>query len=176
MRMIFINTFLTMHKHLILLFALSAPNWAFSASYDPDFSQPIQLSGDSLGLNLNSGEGAYKGNFTAVQGSMKLEGSEIQFKQKKNKELDKIIAKGQPVKFQKKSHQTGEWIKGRAQNVIYDAAKQEIRLEGNAEISGGFGKSFKSAIIIYRPAAGEIEARGDAKSRVRAVIPPNNPQ
>ena len=156
MQMIFISIYLTMKKCLVLLFVLSAPNWAFSASHDPDFSQPMHLSGDSLGMNLNSGEGVYKGNFTAAQGSLKLEGSEIQFKQKQNRELDRIIAKGQPVRFQKKNYQTGGLIKGSARKVTYDA-----------------GKSFKSPIITYGLTTGEIEALGNSKARVHIVIPPS---
>lgn len=84
--------------------------------------------------------------------------------------MDKIIAKGQPV-ASKKSHQTGEWIKGRAQNVIYDAAKQEISWKEMRKLAAASVKASKSAIIIYRPAAGEIEAKGDAKTRVRASDP-----
>ncbi len=173
MQMIFISIYLAMKKYLVLFFVLSAPNWAFSASHDPDFSQPMHLSGDSLEMNLNSGEGVYKGNFTAEQGSLKLEGSEIQFKQKQNRELDRIIAKGQPVRFQKKNYQTGELIKGSARKVTYDAGKLLVTLEGNAEISSDFGKSFKSPIITYGLTTGEIEALGNSKARVHIVIPPS---
>jgi lipopolysaccharide transport protein LptA len=144
------------------------------AQKDPDFSQSIELSGDFLNLNLNSGNGVYKGNFIAKQGSMRIEGSEIQLKQKANKELDNIVASGNPVRFKKKNYSTGEIVSGVAKKITYDANKLLVTLEGNAEISTDQGKSFKSPIITYGLTTGEIEAKGNSQRRVQVVIPPNS--
>ena len=143
------------------------------AQVDPDFSKPMELSGDFLSLNLNSMEGEYKGSFIVQQGSMRIEGDQVKLKQKKNKELDTIIALGQPVKFRKKNYQTGELINGSAQKVTYDANKLLITLQGNAEISSDSGKSFSSQSITYGLTSGEIKAVGSAQRRVKIIIPPN---
>lgn len=158
-------------KVLFCLFFLS--HFAYSAHLDPDFKQPVLLSGDFLKVNLNSKNGIYKGNFVATQGSMKLEGTEINLQQKQNNELDMIIALGKPVKFQKKNHQTGELIQGRAQKITYDANKLLVILEGNAEIKSDFGKSLKGSLITYGLTTGEIEAKGDGQQRVQIMIAPN---
>jgi len=143
------------------------------AQSDPDFNQQIELSGDFLNLNLNSGNGIYKGNFIAKQGSMRIEGNEIKLKQKANKELDNLIASGDPVRFKKKNYSTGEIVSGIAKKITYDANKLLVILEGNAEISTDHGKSFKSQIITYGLTTGEIEAKGNSQRRVQVVIPPS---
>ena len=162
-------------KNLLFVIALSfTSTLGFAAKIDPDFAQPLHLSGDFLGLNLNSHNGIYKGNFVATQGSMKLEGHEIQLKQKSNQQLDSIIVFGQPVKFQKKNYRTGELIKGQAEKITYDANRLLVKLEGNAEMTSNFNKSIKSAVITYGLSTGEIEAIGNAARRVHIVIPANS--
>lgn len=144
------------------------------AKDDPDFSKSMEFSGNFLSMNLNSMEGEYKGNFIAQQGSMRIEGDQVQIKQKANKELDTIIALGQPVRFRKKNYQTGELINGSAQKVTYDANKLLITLEGNAEVVSDSGKSFSSHKITYGLTSGEIKAVGNSQRRVKIVIPPNS--
>ena len=144
------------------------------AQSDPDFNQPVELSGDFLNLNLNTGSGVYKGNFIAKQGSMKFEGNEIKVKQKANKELDNIIALGNPVKFKKKNYSSGEIVSGSAKKITYDANKLLVILEGEAEITTDLGKSFRSQIITYGLTSGEIEAKGNSQRRVQIIIPPNS--
>ena len=152
---------------------LWVPQCIYAAHPDPDFTQPIQLSGDFLNINLNTKNSIYKGNFVAVQGSMKLESHEMQVQQKPNNELDTIIAVGKPVRFQKKNYQTGELIQGQAEKITYDANKLFLILQGNAEIKINSGKNFKAAIITYGLTSGEIEAKGDRQQRVQITIPPN---
>jgi len=144
------------------------------AQIDPDFSKPIQLSGDFSSINLNSKEGEYRGSFVAQQGSMKIEGDQLKLKQKQNKELDTIIAFGKPLKFKKKNYKTGELISGNAQKITYDANKLLVILEGNAEILSDSGKSLSSQIITYGLTSGEIKAIGSAQRRVQMVIPANS--
>lgn len=75
------------HK-FFLSFTLVLSCLAHLDNYDPDFNKPINLAGIFLGLNFNSGIGIYKGNFIAIQRSIKIEGAEIHLKQTKNNELD----------------------------------------------------------------------------------------
>lgn len=157
---------------LLVLLVLYSP-FTLATKTDPDFKESIELNGDYLDLNLNSGVGLYQGNFEAIQGSMRLQGNEIQVKQQKNHGLEYIVALGQPVKFQKKNYQTGELIKGNAAKITYDAKKLLITLEGGAEISSDQGRSIKSHVITYGLTTGEIEAKGQSQRRVQIIIPPS---
>ena len=128
-------------KKLVFLLFLLLPLSSF-AKTDPDFAKPLELSGDFLSVNLNSKEGEYKGNFLAKKGSMKIEGNKIKIKQKQNKQLESIVASGQPVRFSKMNYQSNEMVNGSALKITYDANKLLITLEGNAEILSGSGNSF----------------------------------
>lgn len=161
-------------KKTLFIILLSLIPIASRAQFDPDFSKPLELSGDFLSFNLNAREGVYQGNFIAKQGSMSIEGNEIELKQKKNKQLDRIIALGHSVEFKKKNYQTGELINGSAEKITYDANRLLVTLEGNAEISSDSGKSFKSAKITYGLTSGEIKAVGNGQRRVQIIIPPNS--
>ena len=73
---------------------------------------------------------------------MKIEGNKIKIKQKQNKQLESIVASGQPVRFSKMNYQSNEMVNGSALKITYDANKLLITLEGNAEILSGSGNSF----------------------------------
>lgn len=162
-------------RHLFkLALLLSISTFSYADKLDPDFSQPLTLSGDFLKLNLNSGNGEYKGSFVATQGSMRLEGNALKLEQKKNMELDRITASGQPVRFSKRNYQTGETVNGSAQKIIYDANKLLIILEGNAKITSDQGKSMQGGMITYGLTSGEIVAKGNGVRRVQIIIPPNS--
>lgn len=120
-------------KKTLFIVILSLISITAIAQFDPDFNKPLELSGDFLSFNLNAREGVYRGNFVAKQGSMVIEGSEISLKQKKNKQLDRIIALGRPVKFKKKNYQTDELINGSAEKITYGLTSGEIKAVGNGQ-------------------------------------------
>lgn len=120
-------------KKTLFIILLSLIPIASRAQFDPDFSKPLELSGDFLSFNLNAREGVYQGNFIAKQGSMSIEGNEIELKQKKNKQLDRIIALGHPVEFKKKNYQTGELINGSAEKITYGLTSGKIKAVGNGQ-------------------------------------------
>lgn len=161
-------------KKLAILLLFTLLPVASIAKDDPDFTKPMEFSGDFLSLNLNSRDGEYKGNFVAIQGSMRIEGTHMKLKQKKNGELDMVEILGQPVKFKKRNYQTGELINGSAEKAMYDANKLLITLEGNAEVNSDSGRSFSSNKITYGLTSGEIKAVGNSQRRVKIVIPPNS--
>lgn len=161
-------------KRIIVLALFTLSSHLTFAKTDPDFSQPIELTGDFLSLNLNSKVGEYKGNFLAKQGSMTIQGNSIKMTQKENKQLDRIIASGQPVKFSKKNYQNNELISGSASKITYDANKLVITLEGKAEILTSGGRSFRSEILYYGLTTGDIKAIGSSERRVKIVIPANS--
>lgn len=157
-------------KNFVLLIILFFPIVSF-AKTDPDFAKPLELSGDFLNVNLNSRQGEYKGNFLVKQGSMKIEGNQLKLKQNQNKQLESIVANGQPVRFTKMNYQSNEIVNGSALKITYDANKLLITLQGNAEILTGSGNSFRSHIITYGLTNGEIKAIGNSQRRVQIVIP-----
>lgn len=169
------------NKTKIQIFKISKPrlfllSWLMTSSLfaaqDPDFNEPLQLSGDFAQFNIHNSSGYYKGNFSAKQGSMQITGNEIQLNQDKNKQLVSIIAFGTPLKLNKRIYKTKENIQASANKMIFDAKKSIITLEGNAMIRSDVGQQIKSSKITYDLISNDFEAIGNDQQRVEIIMQP----
>ena len=165
------TSFFKISKSGLLLLSLMTSS--LFAAQDPDFAEPLQLSGDFAQFNIHSSSGYYKGNFIAKQGSMQITGDQIQLNQDKNKQLVSIVAFGNPLKLQKKIYKTKENIQASATKMTFDAKKSIITLEGNAMIKSDVGQHIKSSKITFDLISNDFEAIGNDQQRVEIIMQPH---
>lgn len=145
-----------------------------------DRQKPITLVADKATFNENTGINTYTGNVIIEQGTMRLEAGTIVAKLSDKKDIQTITATGSPAKFQQKTDPAKGFVKGNAQQILYNAQTGIITLTGNAFLEQD-GSSIKGGVLRYSMNKGDIEAlgttpnnSGSSNGRVQMVIPPSN--
>jgi lipopolysaccharide export system protein LptA len=138
---------------------------------ETDREQPILVEADGVEINDRSGVSTYTGNVVIRQGSIRIEADRVTVHQKQP-ESDKVIAEGDPVRFQQQPDD-GELIKGRARRAEYQVDSELLYLVGDAWLSQG-SDSFASDRITYDRGRALVKAGASAqgKQRVRVTIEP----
>lgn len=139
-----------------------------------DIEKPVHINADSVFFNQGKGLGVYEGNVSVVQGSLDVRAKKIEINAPDGL-VTKIVATGDPVKFQQKMDD-GKLTKGEAKRVVYQVVNKRIVLDGNAVITQSNDR-FASNHIEYSISDGELKAgnkTATGKSRVKAVLYPVN--
>ena len=140
-----------------------------------DIEQPIHINADSVLFNKSKGLAVYEGNVSIVQGSLQIKASRIEINAPNN-QIVKIIAKGNPVKFQQKTDD-GKLARGSAKIIQYHVKTKRLIMDGNASLSLNTD-TFNSNHIEYAISNGELRAgRSSNKKksgRVKAIFYPTN--
>lgn len=152
---------------VLVLLMLPAAAWALES----DREQAILVEADGVEINDRTGVSTYTGNVVIRQGSIRIEADRVTVHQKQS-ESDKVIAQGDPVRFQQQPDE-GELIKGRARRAEYEVDSELLYLVGDAWLSQG-SDSFASDRITYDRARALVKAGASAqgKQRVRVTIEP----
>ena len=99
---------------LLLICALlfSANAW----SLDTDAQQPIYIESDAATYDEKKGESIYTGNVQVTQGSMQMNSDRLVILMSKmtKKELKKMIATGNPVRFKQKPSGEKDEVRGKS--------------------------------------------------------------
>lgn len=137
-----------------------------------DRKQPIDIKADRVEVNQRKQTSHYIGNVRLVQGSMKIEASDVVVYMVNGK-LDRIVISGNPAHFQQRPQNHEGLVTSTAQNMEYFAQQQRLLLKHNAEVNQG-NNHFRGEFIEYDTRTSTVKANRGANSnaRVHAIIQP----
>lgn len=155
----------------LLLCLLPLTAWALSDDRD----QPIQIQADRASLDDLKGITVYEGNVEVIQGSMRLHGDKVTLTYDADKQVEKIIAEGNPARFKQRPDKREEDIQAEARRMEYDAKQDMLHLITQAQVWQGKDR-FSGQHIVYDAQRSVITAEGDSQQRVTVVIEPKKLQ
>ncbi len=158
---------------LMMLCALLASTLApqYAAALASDRSQSITIQADSAERDEIKGTTTYAGNVVMQQGSMRINAEKIVIYNQKNK-VTKIVALGNPAKYQQKPSATENLVIAQANTLEYDISAETLRLIESASLHQE-GTSLSGNFINYDVKKSVVKAGGNTleNERVRMVIP-----
>ncbi len=155
---------------LIALLALGAvPTLASDLPTDRD--QPLQVAADSASFNEKTGIATYRGSVVIRQGTLEVRADEVVITVDKEGNVSTTVATGKPARYQQQVDPKKGLVSAEASRIDYDLRNETISLTGQARLKQD-GASFQGASIVYAIARQQVEAKGDASSRVQLILPP----
>lgn len=160
---------------LLLICALcaAASAWALKS----DKNQPINIQSDhgdfQSDASTNNGTGVYTGNVIITQGSIRITADKA-ILHMLNGEIQTADISGAPATFQQKPD-TGPLSHGMANEITYDATKNEVVLTGNAHVQQD-ERQITGDVILYSTDTEHVTASGGKTSggRINITIPPKH--
>ena len=141
-----------------------------------DSDQPIHLEADRVEINDSTGESIYQGKVALRQGSMRLWADKITA-YNGDRGLQRVIAIGNPVRFQQQRGGGEPDINAHAKRMEYQADKRLIILLHDAQLQQG-RNTFRSERIEYDMAREAVSATGSSdqkrQGRVEMTIDPKS--
>ena len=156
---------------LVLMAALaSASAWGLKS----DKQQPINIQADHADFRDNStannGTGTYSGHVIMSRGSISLTANKATVLMVNN-ELQSAELTGSPATFDQQPDE-GERMHGVADQITYDAGKNQVDLVGHARVSQGV-RLLSADVIHYNTETEHMTAKGASDDgRVHLTIPP----
>lgn len=140
----------------------------------PISSEPVHLEADSVDIDEQKGISVYRGNVVLNQANMRLSAVEIQVFSHKGK-LQKIIAKGNPVKTEVTPEGGRPPIFGTSLEVEFHAAQRLVIMQNSAKLSQGRNE-FQGHRIEYNMDKNLISAHKstNGNERVKVIIHPQD--
>ena len=164
---------MSISKRFSLLFFLA--NFIASPAIlalEKDSSQPISIDSNSGSYDDKKGISIYTGEVIVVQGSMRLEADKLVV-YLENREVQKMVATGTPVKFQQTPEAGKEDVHGNSLKAEYYPDTQVLIMTQKAVIWQG-ENSTKSEKIIYNRISEVLKAGNgqSANARVHIILQP----
>ncbi|ESQ11810.1 MAG: hypothetical protein N838_17415 [Thiohalocapsa sp. PB-PSB1] len=142
---------------------------------DEDQDQPIYIEADAAELDDKQSISLYLGNVEVEQGSMRIFADEVLVHHRANRQPQKIIAIGKPVRYRQALDDDPNDVKGRALRMEYEADRDEITLIDEAELTQGEDR-FASDRIVYNRITARVTAGSSAQGRERVRIRIDRPE
>ena len=147
-----------------------------SAAYalEKDTSQPISIESNAGSYDDKKGLSIYTGEVVIIQGSMRLEADKV-IVYLDNREIQKLVATGTPVKFQQTPEAGKEDVHGHSLTAEYYPETKILIMMQQAVIWQGKNSTASERIEYDR--ASEVLKAGDGKSasaRVRVILQPKS--
>lgn len=142
------------------------------AAREADRNQPIYLEADRLVINEKTGTSTYEGNVKLRQGTLEIEAEHVTvFKPAQH--VERLTAKGKPVRFRQEGDTPEGNIRGHANQVVYLASKSLLTLSGKAHFWQNQDE-FMGDEIVYDMTRRLIKARAgpQGENRVHVIIQP----
>lgn len=154
----------------VLLFALLCAGTQSSTARQSDRTQPIDVRADSSEFDEKAGVQTLTGNVQISQGTMQISADFIAITLKDNA-LSKIQGRGSPIRFSQEN-EAGETMQGEASEIIYDALKGSLTLQGTASLNQP-KQSLTSEKITFNTQTQKVTANGGGEDgRVNIQIQP----
>lgn len=158
-----------------MLSALVVMLWVLNASsalaLPSDREQSITIQSDSAERDEAKGTTTYAGNVLMQQGSMRIDAEKVVIFNTRSK-VTKIIATGEPARYQQKPSEAEGLVVAQARSIEYNIAQETLHLVDNAALQQE-GTSLSGNRIDYDVKQSVVKAGSDAQEteRVRMVIP-----
>lgn len=136
-----------------------------------DREQSITIQSDSAERDEAKGTTTYAGNVVMEQGSMRIDAQKVVIYNTRSK-VTKIVALGEPARYQQKPSETEGLVVAQAKRVEYNIAQETLHLIESASLQQE-GTSLSGNRIDYDVKQSVVKAGSDAREteRVRMVIP-----
>ena len=139
-----------------------------------DRAEPIEIVADNAVINEKQNQAKYSGAVVVTQGTLKIEGDVVNLKTNENGEVETVVAKGKPARFENMRRQIDKKpARGEAQKIYYTYETNRIVLTGEAIITSE-ESAFSGSEIIYDLASGKVIASGNKSQRVNMTMQPRN--
>lgn len=135
----------------------------------PDETQPVNITADSLKSSEKSGKSIYNGNVIVTQGSLTLKGDVIEISHPKG-ELKEVIARGKPATFKRYSQVDQAWLKGQAQKIQYNTANKTVLLVGDAQVEQPGKHIIKGPELFYDISNQTLQAQSTETEKKRISV------
>ncbi len=151
------------------LLLASFSTWAEKGDRD----KPVNLEADSLRVDDARRTAVYEGHVVLTQGTLMITADRIEVRQD-DRGFSSGDAAGRPVYFHQKMDGRDEYAEGWAEQLVYDARTDRLKLVGQARLKRG-DDDLRGNLITYDGSTEFYQAQGSiggAPGRVRAVIRP----
>ena len=148
-----------------------------ASALSTDDDQPIFIEADRLDVDEPKGVSTYRGNVRYTQGSIVVTADVVIIYFDVDRNLEKVDATGQPVRFQQQMDDNGEILRGQAKDIEY-TVKQDYWLLTGAAHFWQCGDEFSGNQIEYYATKELVKARkaasGDERVQVKLQPRPKN--
>jgi len=156
---------------LSLLLAASLPAFALTG----DSSQPVNVSSENQSLDMQSNVTTFTGNVVVTQGTIKITADKVVVTRPGGDSKKTIVdAWGNPATFYQ-MQDSGKPVKGHAQKMHYELAKDFVELTDNAYLEQ-LDSNIKGDRITYLVKEQKMQAYGSTGKRVTTVLVPSQLQ
>ncbi len=163
------KTFNLKWASLALVFCLLAPTSAWALKNDTE--QPVFIDSDSQQVDMKSNQVTFSGNVSLKQGSIRVNADKLViYRNNKTGEVSMIKGYGKPARFSQKTDD-GKTLKGQANNLDYNLAKDSLILTTHAELHQD-GSIIKGDKISYTISTQTLKADSGQGQRVSTVLQP----
>ncbi|MFW1677960.1 lipopolysaccharide transport periplasmic protein LptA [Pontibacter sp. JAM-7] len=140
-----------------------------------DQNQPIHIAADKARINDKTGITTYTGNVIITQGSILIEGDQVEL-YRSDSGVDKVIAKGKLAHFRQKNTPTDPFTDAWGLHMVYQVNKQQLTITDQAKVIQG-SDTFTGQRIEYDIDRSIVNAFGGTNKqqdsgRVKMVIQP----
>lgn len=160
-----------------LLPGFLALNMAYSPwaiALEGDARQPVSIESNSGFYDDKKGVSIYTGEVIVIQGSMRMEADKVVVHME-NREIQKLVATGEPVKFKQTPEEGKEDVHGNALTAEYYPETQLLIMLKEAVVWQGENSTASERIEYDR--ISEVVKAGDSSSadkRVHVILQPKN--
>ena len=139
-----------------------------------DRGQSIKIVADNALINEKENKAKYSGAVVVTQGTLKIEGDVVNLKTNENGEVETVVAKGKPARFESMRKRIDKKsVKGKAETIYYTYETDRVVLTGDAVITSE-ESAFSGSEIIYDLDSGRVIASGNKSQRVNMTMQPKN--
>jgi len=135
---------------------------------DKEAETPIQIQSNTANFDNNTGLATHQGQVVLTQGTRRLTGDTLVIHRKDGK-IDKVIAQGNPVRFEVTPDPTKPKITGKANIVHYRPEKHTITLIENAELCQN-NNTIQSATLTYGFDTGLLSSESSHGKRTTVIL------
>ncbi|RLA26220.1 MAG: lipopolysaccharide transport periplasmic protein LptA [Gammaproteobacteria bacterium] len=160
-----------------VLFVLIGINSIYSPminALEDDANQPVTIESNSGFYDDKKGVSIYTGEVIIIQGSLRMDADKVVVHMQ-NREIQKLVATGKPVKFKQTPEEGQEDVHGRALTAEYYPETKLLIMLKEAVVWQGENSTASERIEYDRISAvvkaGEI---GSANKRVHVILQPKN--
>ncbi len=159
----------------LLITSFSSTLWALAS----DREQPIHISSDSAERNEKKGITIYTGSVQMDQGTLRINADKVVIHSIDN-EIEKIVATGQPAKYQQKPSPEKQMVVAKGDTIEYMPENEKLFLINNASLRQNDGTTMTGKRIDYDIKQSLVKAKGNKSNtkdeRIHMVIQPKRKQ
>lgn len=162
-----------MRNTLLASSLLAASVSAFAVTGDSN--QPIHIDSEQQSLDMQGNTVTFTGNVVVKQGTIEVKADKVVVIRPQGEQGREVVeGYGNPVTFYQ-MQDNGKPVKGRAQKIRYELAKDFLVLTGNAYLEQ-MDSNVKGDRITYLVKQQQMEAFSDKGKRVTTVLVPSQLQ